>query len=174
MRIEKMAISFHCESCKKKIKAPDDTGGKWGNCPHCKHRCYIPLPPAADEEEIKLAPINESEETEYSRMMRETQDLTLNIFHEVEQPDDNNTKTAVREEPDERELLKAVILYLRQMADGQLDEAQAIANQLAQFNEAVKEILVKMARSERPEPELADIPERVVNKLINNLSANLG
>jgi len=173
MRIEKMAISFHCESCKKKIKAPDTAGGKWGNCPHCKHRCYVPLPPAANEEEIKLAPIDENEETEYSRMMRETQNLALNIFHEVEQPDDNNTKAADREEPDERELLKAVILYLKQMADGQLDEAQAIANQLGQFKEAVKEILIKIARAERPEPELADIPERVINKLIKNLIANL-
>jgi len=169
-----MSISFHCESCKKKVKAPDTAGGKWGNCPHCKHRCYIPLPPAPDEEEIKLAPIEESEEEKYARMMRETRNLTLNIFHEVEQPDENNTKAAVREEPDERELIKAVILYLRQMADGQLDEAQLIADQLAQFNKAVKEILVKMARAERPEPELADIPERVVNKLIKNLNANLG
>ena len=169
-----MSISFHCESCKKKIKAPDDSGGKWGNCPHCKHRCYIPLPPAPDEEEIKLAPIDESEETEYARMMRETRDVTLNIFHEVKQPDENNTKAAVREEPDERELLKAVILYLRQMADGQLDEAQAIAKQLGKFKEAVKGILIKMSRAERPEPELADIPERVISKLIKNLTANLG
>ena len=169
-----MTISFHCESCKKKVKAPDDSGGKWGSCPHCKHRCYIPLPPDPDEEEIKLAPIEESEEEKYARMMREARNLTLNIFHEVEQPDDNTTKTAVREEPDERELLRAVILYLRQMADGQLDEAQAIANQLGQCKESVRKILVKMARAERPEPELADIPERVINKLIKNLISNLG
>ncbi len=169
-----MAISFHCESCKKKIKAPDATGGKWGNCPHCNHRCYIPLPPSADEEELTLAPLDENEDAQYGQLMRETYSLTQNVLRQTEQPDDNNAKAPVREEPDERELIKAVILYLRQMADGQLDEAQAIANQLGQFNEAVKEILIKMARAERPEPELADIPERVVNKLIKNLNANLG
>jgi hypothetical protein len=169
-----MAISFHCESCKKKIKAPDATGGKWGNCPHCNHRCYIPLPHSADEEELKLAPLDENKDAQYGQLMRETHSLTQNILHQTEQPDDNNAKAPVPEEPDERELIKAVILYLKQMADGQLDEAQAIANQLAQFNEAVKEILVKMARAERPEPELADIPERVINKLIKNLNANLG
>jgi len=169
-----MSISFHCESCKKKVKAPDTAGGKWGNCPHCNHRCYIPLPRSADEEELKLAPLDESADEQYSRLMRETRNLTQNLLHQTKQIDDNNAKASVPEEPGERELIKAVILYLRQMADGQLDEAQVIANQLAQFNEAVKKILVKMARAERPEPELADIPERVVNKLIKNLNANLG
>ena len=169
-----MAISFHCESCKKKIKAPDAAGGKWGNCPQCNHRCYIPLPPSADEEELTLAPLDENEDVQYGQLMRETYNLTQNILRQTKQPDNNNAKAPVPDEPGERELIKAVILYLRQMADGQLDEAQVIANQLAQFNEAVKEILVKMARAERPEPELADIPERVVNKLIKNLSANLG
>ncbi len=169
-----MSISFHCESCKKKVKAPDTAGGKWGNCPHCKHRCYIPLPQSADEEELTLAPLDESEETQYGHLMRETHNLRQNLLRQTKQIDDNNAKTPVPSEPGERELIKFVILYLRQMADGQLDEAQVIANQLAQFNEAVKEILVKMARAERPEPELADIPERVVNKLIKNLNANLG
>lgn len=169
-----MAISFHCESCKKKVKAPDTAGGKWGSCPHCKHRCYIPLPRSADEEELTLAPLDESDDVTYGQLMRETRNLTQNILHQTEQPDDNNAKAPVAEELSERELIKAVILYLRQMADGQLDEAQAIATQLGQFSKDVKEILLKMARAERPEPELADIPERVINKLIKNLSANLG
>ena len=62
-----MAITFHCESCKKKINAPDNTGGKWGKCPYCLHRCYIPLPETNEEEEIKLAPLDEEEEKKYNQ-----------------------------------------------------------------------------------------------------------
>ena len=111
-----MPISFHCESCKKKIKAPDEAGGKWGNCPYCKHRCYIPLPKSEDEEELRLAPVDESEESQLEDMMRETHHLTKNILHLNELPDEGpDTGTA-----DEKELIKTAILYLRQMADGEL------------------------------------------------------
>jgi hypothetical protein len=81
-----MAISFHCESCKKKINAPDGTGGKWGKCPHCNHRCYIPLPKSEDEEELKLAPIDPNEEAEYEKMMKETQNLKKDVLHEKDVP----------------------------------------------------------------------------------------
>ena len=49
-----MTINFICQSCKKKVKAPETAGGKWGSCPHCNLKCYIPLPPAPEEEELKL------------------------------------------------------------------------------------------------------------------------
>jgi len=81
-----MGISFHCQNCKKKIKAPDNSGGKWGACPHCNNKCYIPLPAAKDEEEIKLAPIDPNDETMYKEMMRETHGLTQRILHEKEEP----------------------------------------------------------------------------------------
>ena len=47
-----MSINFHCESCKKKIKAPDPTGGKWGKCPYCQlfHTGVAKLHGASDEE----------------------------------------------------------------------------------------------------------------------------
>ena len=81
-----MAISFQCESCKKKVNAPDDTGGKWGKCPHCNHRCYIPLLKSEAEEELKLAPIDSNEEAEYEKMMKEAQDLRKNALHEKDAP----------------------------------------------------------------------------------------
>ena len=82
-----MSISFSCESCKEKIKAPENSGGKWGKCPHCKHRCYIPLPKADDEPELKLIPLDESEETQMQRLIRETKDLTKEILSESQVPD---------------------------------------------------------------------------------------
>ena len=81
-----MAISFCCESCKKKINAPDGAGGKWGKCPNCNHRCYIPLPKSEGEDELKLAPINPGEEAEYEKMMKETQELRKKALGEKNIP----------------------------------------------------------------------------------------
>ena len=51
-----MAITFHCEHCGKKIEAPNSAGGKWGKCPACHNKLYVPdLYP---DEELKLAPID--------------------------------------------------------------------------------------------------------------------
>ena len=81
-----MTISFNCESCKKKVNAPDGAGGKYGKCPHCNHRCYIPLPKSEGEEELKLAPIDQSEETEYEKKMREARELRQKLLNERDEP----------------------------------------------------------------------------------------
>ncbi|MHC4721809.1 MAG: hypothetical protein ACYS6I_03775, partial [Planctomycetota bacterium] len=105
-----MSISLHCESCKKKIKAPDVSGGKWGNCPFCNHRCYIPRPPSSDDEELKLAPVDASDETRYGQLMRETRDLRQNILQEKELPDGRSSADA---KLSEKELTKEIVVYLR-------------------------------------------------------------
>ncbi|MEN8128552.1 MAG: hypothetical protein ABFR90_12235, partial [Planctomycetota bacterium] len=89
-----MSINFHCESCKKKIKAPDETGGKWGHCPYCKHRCYIPLPKDENEPELTLAPLDESEETQMADLMRETKDLTQEILSQGDLPEEESGPTS--------------------------------------------------------------------------------
>ena len=167
-----MSITFHCECCKKKIKAPDEAGGKWGSCPNCNHRCYIPLPPATDEEELKLVPIDPSEETQYQESMRETHSLTQRILHETAM-DDGPTSAAVATEFDEKELMKNIIVYLRQMADGELLQAQKTTAKIIRFKPAAKKILKKMAKAERPEPELADIAPRVLLGLIKDMNTKL-
>ena len=86
-----MSVSFNCPRCKKKIKAPDKAGGKYGNCPHCNYPCYIPSSRDENEPELKLAPIDEKEESRYGEMMRETHSMTKNILHQradAAKPDD--------------------------------------------------------------------------------------
>lgn len=168
-----MSIELHCESCKKKIKAPDNAGGKWGNCPHCKHKCYIPLPKNEDEEfELKLAPIDESDETQYGQLMKETHDLTQNILQERELADDPGDKHA-ENVVSEKELIKQIIIYLRMMADGELDHAEQIAVRLMKSKGQAVEILKKMARAERPEPELQNIPGKILLGLMKGLHKKL-
>jgi hypothetical protein len=169
-----MSINFHCESCKKKIKAPDQAGGKWGNCPYCKHRCYIPLPKTEEEEELRLAPIDELEESRIDDMMRETHNLTQNILHQSQMPDDSPAASAVAANvASEHDIIKGSILYLRQMADGELAQAEKTLKTLKSNKKVSLRILASMARAERPEPELSDIPGSVLQGLIRDLSSKL-
>ncbi|HIJ67513.1 MAG TPA: hypothetical protein HPP87_08270 [Planctomycetes bacterium] len=164
-----MSISFHCESCKKRIKAPDESGGKWGNCPYCNHRCYIPRPPAADDEELKLAPIDESDETRYGRLMQETRSLTQDILQEKKLQDEPSADSNMSKD----EVLKQIIVYLRYVADGDLGLASGSMNKITANRETAREVLKNMAAAEEPEPELMDIPPKVLNGLINNLYLKL-
>ncbi len=42
-----MAISFSCE-CGKRLKTPDDWGGRWVRCTVCKRELLVPLPESGD------------------------------------------------------------------------------------------------------------------------------
>lgn len=161
-----MSISFHCENCKKKITAPDTTGGKWGKCPACNHRCYIPMPKSEDEEELKLAPIDEEEEKRYEQAMRETHNLTGILLHQADTPEDSGSQTASAE----REL---IIKYLKQMTEGQLEEAQKTAGQIASSKVKSKAILESILKSGQPVPELAKVPQKVLAGLVKSLLAKI-
>ena len=163
-----MSISFHCQRCKKKIKAPDNAGGNWGNCPHCKYKCYIPLPPDNDEPELKLEPIDDDEENRYNKMMRETYNTAQNLLHETAAPDDDDTPDAPISE---REVLKSIIMYLRMMAEGRLEQAEKMAAKIKPHGATAKQLLKRMARTERPEPELEDIPPKLLLAFMKNLAA---
>jgi len=164
-----MSISFHCECCKKRIKAPDESGGKWGNCPYCNHRCYIPRPPAADDEELKLAPIDESDETRYGRLMQETRSLTQDILQEKKLQDEPSADSNLSKD----EVLKQIIVYLRYVADGDLGLASGSMNKITANRETAREVLKNMAAAEEPEPELMDIPPKVLNGLMKSLYSKL-
>jgi len=164
-----MPISFHCECCKKKIEAPDEAGGKWGQCPYCHHRCYVPSPPSDDEPELTLVPLDEEEERRRDEMMRETYNLTQNILHEKDTGSVEDAPAGPHETVSERELIKRIILYLRQMADGQLEQAEDTARSIARHRTQAKDILRRMARAERPEPELAGIAPKVLQGFMKQL-----
>ncbi|NLH15817.1 MAG: hypothetical protein GX455_04495 [Phycisphaerae bacterium] len=166
-----MSISFNCEKCKKRVKAPDDAGGKYGNCPACGHRLFIPSPRAENEPELALQPIDEAEETHYIESMRETYSLTMNILHETDLPNDGK-RTPDGPAPT-RELIRWIILYLRQIADGDLEGAQKTEDRLTLHAKQAKEVLRKMAAAERPEPELSDIAPKVLLGLMKALDNKL-
>lgn len=165
-----MSIKFHCEHCGKKIDAPDTAGGKWGKCPACHNRVYVPQMEA--EEELRLAPIDETEEERQKRLLAETFQLTQSILQEKDIPEGDPFSSPAQEISDEK-MTEAIVRYLRQMVDGDLDTAQRTSETIASDRRKAREILSQMAAGDPPDAELADVPPQVLSGLIRNLRTRL-
>ncbi|UCF43370.1 MAG: hypothetical protein JSV99_00100 [Planctomycetota bacterium] len=169
-----MTISFHCDHCGKKIEAPDSAGGKSGKCPACRGKVHVPSLDSDDE--LKLAPIDEKDLAEQRRLMAETHQVEQEILSETVVPEGSveTDINSLASDTSEKELTKNIIVYLRQMADGELDQAERLSNAIAPYRGRALEILDRIALSEIPEPELADIPQQVLSGLIRTLRNRIG
>lgn len=162
-----MPIIFHCEHCGKRIEAQESAGGKWDKCPACHNKLYVP---GSDfDEDLKLAPVDESDEAKRKRLMAETYELTQDILREREVPNELEESVTSASRMTDEELMESIITYLRQMADGDLDQAKETADLIVPFGARAVEILDRIALSEMPEPELTHIPQQVLASLIRNL-----
>ena len=162
-----MPITFHCEHCGKKIEAPDSAGGKWSKCPACHNKLYVPN--MGSDEELKLAPIDEGDEAKRKRLMAESNKLIQDIMLETETPNGLAGTATPASGISDKELTKNIITYLRQTADGELEQAERIADLIVSCGDITLKILDRIALSEMPEPELSDISQQVLSGLIRNL-----
>lgn len=170
-----MPIKFHCEHCGKGVEAPDSAGGKWGKCPACKNKIYVPAPESEDA--LPLAPIDETEEARQKRLLAESYQLTQNILQEREVPEETADAVAAPAPAyrmSDAELKDTIVAYLRQMADGELDRAQDIADLILPYRARALVILDGIAVSDMPEEELASIPPQILSGLIRNLRTRIG
>lgn len=164
-----MAIKFHCNFCGKKIEAPDTAGGKWGKCPACHAKLYVPLPMAEDE--LKLAPIDETEEQRKRQLLQETFRLTQDILQERNAPEVAPAGPAT--DISQEQLTKHIFQYLRQMFTGDLDAAQKTADLIVPHRRKAIVLLDQIVRSKKRDPELEDIPLQVLSGLIRNLRVRM-
>lgn len=168
-----MAIIFHCDYCGKKIEAADSAGGKWGKCPACHNKLYVPA--SEPDEELKLAPVDETDLEREQRLLDETNRLTLDILKERDipkgatEPDEPAEAAGTGFEMSQVELKQYIIKYLRLMADSELYEAQKIAAIIKPYGARAVKILDKMAVSDMPEKELAGISQLVLSGLNRSL-----
>jgi len=169
-----MTIKFNCEHCGKKIEAPDNAAGRPGKCPGCHNKLQVPQLQPDEQEEIRLAPIDENDIRRKQQLMAETEQLALDIIGQREIPAEGNDESAVAEAAGSDEQLTVdIIMYLRQMADGELDQAEELAGPVVSGGKRTIKILNQIAGSEPAEPELADIPPQVLSALINDLKAKI-
>ena len=170
-----MAIVFHCQFCNKEIRASDEAGGKWGKCPKCHNKIYVPsIDPDQEEPELKLAPIDDKELERKRELMAETYKIQQDILEEREIPNTlvEPSTPAVRKLSDE-ELQKYVIMFLRQMAAGELEDSERTSKILAPHGRKVEEIIDKIALSEIPEKALAHISPNVLSGFIRTLRSKI-
>jgi DNA-directed RNA polymerase subunit RPC12/RpoP len=168
-----MTIKFQCSLCGKKIEAPDSSGGKWGKCPGCHNKVYVPQP-VTEEDELKLAPLDETEEQRQRQLMLETLQITRDILQEKASPDGPAGPTpGSPSDINEEKLTDLILRYLRQMANGDLDDAQRTAEQILPHRRKATLILDRLVTSKEPDPELEDIPKQVLLGYIRNLRTRL-
>lgn len=167
-----MSIKFHCEHCGKRIDAPDSTGGRYGKCPACHNKVYVPQP-EAEEEELHLAPIDETEEQRKRRLLAESFQITQSILQEKNAPEVSLASAGPANDLDEDKLTEIIVRYLRQMYNGDLDEAQRTADTIASHRRQAKDILDRIATSDTPEPDLADVPPHLLSGFIRNLRTRI-
>ncbi len=165
-----MAIMFHCDYCGKKIEAQDSASGKWGKCPSCHNRVYVPNLNIDDD--LKLAPVDEEEEARKKQLMAETYRLNQDILQERDIPNEGGIAGISTSKISDKELTKNIIVYLRQMADGDTGQANETIRVITPYRQA-KKILDKIALSEIPEPELADVAPQVLAGLIRTLRSKI-
>lgn len=164
-----MAITFRCQQCGKKIEAAKSAAGKWGKCPSCKHKIYVPDLESDDGQELKLAPVDEAEKQRQKQLMEETFKLEQDILKEREVPGEISVSVQISE----KGLTNNIILYLRYCADGNLSQAQNLVPSIATAGLRAVEIIDRIAVSEMPEPELADMPPQVLAGFIRQLRAKI-
>ncbi|MHC5075657.1 MAG: hypothetical protein ACYTFM_04430 [Planctomycetota bacterium] len=164
-----MSIKFHCDHCSKRIEAQDSAGGKWAKCPACHNKIYVPAP--ATGEELKLSPVDKSEEEREKQLLDETFMLTQDILQEKETPKGFSEGAMI--EVNEKELTKNIILYLREIADGNLEQAEQALAFITPFSGQAEKVIDELAVKEMPEPELADIPQQVLAGLIRDLRGKI-
>jgi len=168
-----MPITFHCNHCGKKIEAQDSAGGKWGKCPACGNRLYVPAP--VEDDELKLAPVDEIDEATRKRLIAETYQLTQDILQERESPDSRGGEPGVSvPQLSDEELTQIIVRYLRLMADGELDQADDVGRVIVPFGKRALKILDRVALSDLPEQDLASIPPQILSGLIRTLRGRIG
>ncbi len=169
-----MSITFHCEYCGKKIQAPDNAGGKWGKCPSCHNKLFIPPPPDAGDE-LKLAPIDESEIEREKRLLAESFKLQQNILSETAVPEDEKGAKPAKSAAaaDDKKVTAQIVTYLKFMVNGDLDKAERLISTLKSFGDQSPDVLDQIAYGEKSVPELENIPQQVLFGLIKELQSRL-
>ncbi len=160
-----MSIELHCDHCGKLVRAPDDAGGKHGKCPSCHQSVYIPMP--SDQiEPLDLAPVDETEERERARLLKESQNIQRNLMEERELPPELAAKpprsSAGQPLPPRLDMETLVIEYALAMAAGNLEQAEQLAADIHSDMPAAEDIVQRLMLDELPPEQLSKIPRPVL------------
>ncbi len=178
-----MPIEFRCEHCNKEIRAPENTAGRTGKCPHCKGLNYVPLP--EDEVgELPLAPLDRDEEVRRGRAAAEDMALQWKLLHERSAPDDprsrNPARSATASRPasafagsSRRSLTAQIVSYVENLSQGKLAEADQLSRELGSHKTEVGKILDEMMSEDLNGYGLPTLPRPVLVGFLKQLRVKI-
>jgi hypothetical protein len=165
-----MSITFLCEHCQKEIKAPDASAGKRGKCPFCQQSVYVPAP-AADEELIPLAPIDEEEERRSAQRIKELVEQDRELIAQT-----GSVPEAPLEQQEDmaaEDLYHLVVNYCLDLTTGKLDRAGTHVAHLRKFGFLGQQAVGDFLSGRAEEDALNTIPKPVLKGFLNQLLAHL-
>ena len=172
-----MAIEFKCEHCERIIRAADELGGRMGQCPHCGHSMYIPLPAGEVSEALELDEVNPEEEAQRQELIAETRRTMHKLWQDRAaaessggQAQDSTETVRRRAKPlDPEDAAMTVEEYVLAMSRGSLDEAEALAAHLVGNLQVVKPIITEALQRGLSHPSLRDVPPAVQQGFLKKL-----
>ncbi len=180
-----MTIPFQCKHCGKKIEAPDKLAGKRGKCPKCRTTLVIPAPAQAEDEPLRLEPLDSEDEQERHRLWSETYNMTQTVLNERTVPEDLPAEPDTPSDPtdisymisatpmDTKELKHDILTYFQLLVSGDQGQASQYAQLILPHGDQAIDILDSIALNDLPEPELANIPSHTLSGLIRDLRTQI-
>lgn len=179
-----MSIEFNCPSCEKSIRAPDTAGGKYGKCPVCEVKVYIPMPPAAEDEEIKLAPIDEDEERRERELIRESVRYAAAFDKDPEKlPPEGaegrggaggSSRRPAEHAPGEViDVAEEVEAFVVAMRDSRLPDAERVLARLKRTGARAKDHVEGLMLDPTP-PPIGNVPKPLLMGFLKSLLGRLG
>jgi hypothetical protein len=170
-----MAIEFHCEHCGKTVRAKGEHAGKRGRCPSCQQSVYIPTPD--DElEPLDFAPVDEDAQRREEEMLRESQDLARQLRSDREAAESGGSTPPSPRAPtgsdallSKEQLRVKIISYVQEMAAGNLEAGEKLADDIHQQQALAEPIIDNIAGDEIPPEELSDVPRPVLQGFLRQL-----
>ncbi len=167
-----MAIEFHCPHCGHKIRAAAEHAGKHGKCPTCKNPVYVPTP-SEELEPLRLAPVDDADRRAREKADEEARLLAQRMREERGEippeaprapvPDDLGD---ARLQPDMESLVTHYVLC---MAEGKLDEAEALAKDIRADLPRAQEYIQRLVSDDLPPTRLSHVPRGVLLKFLKQL-----
>ncbi len=176
-----MAIEFHCEHCNHLIKASLEVAGQTGKCPRCGVETYLPRP-VEEDEELPLEPLDEEFERHRRQSAQEDAAYQRKLLQEQAIPGEkrrprtgSSTESTPggAEQASSRRLVKQVVAYLEAMGNGQLEQAEELAKELAKNKTATAAILDGMEADDLAGYGLPTLPRPVFLGFLNQLRTRL-
>jgi hypothetical protein len=167
-----MSIELHCPQCQKLIRAPDDAGGKTGKCPFCKASVYIPTPPSAEEEEIRIAPVDEEDIRREEQLRREAIQYAASVDHATDPGADVGGGKGHAPIPD-IDYGSEVELYIRSMHQSKLGDAEAAVARIKRGGTKAYDYVERLLLDEIA-PEFEGVPPGLVKGFLKRLVGQLG